>query len=953
MVSQTILVGDRTVINVRLSIETAELGEVTVVAFGTQKKESVVSSITTINPKDLRVPSSNLTTALAGRLSGIIAYQRSGEPGQDNADFFIRGVTSFGYTASPLILIDGVETTSAALAQIQPDDIASFSILKDASATSLYGERGANGVIMVTTKEGKEGKAKASVRYETSVSSPTKQLKLADPVSYMKLSNESVLTRDPLGVLPYTQEKIESTQAGIFPLLYPATDWYNMLFKKSTINERLNFNVSGGGKVARYYVAATYNQDNGVLKVDSRNNFNSNIDLKNYLIHSNININVTKTTEVVARLHATFQDYTGPLDGGADLFSKVMHTNPVLFPAYYPQDKNNEFTQHILFGNYDVGGYENPYADLMRGYKDATNSNMMAQFEVKQDLNFILKGLKIRGLFNTSRYSSFDVSRYYNPFYYAIGFYDKATNDYTLTGLNPQTGTEYLNYSEGAKDVTATTYMEAAVNYDRVFATDHVVSGLLVFHRRNQLVGNAGTLQNSLAFRNLGLAGRGTYAYKDRYFLEANFGYNGSERFSTQHRFGFFPSMGVGWIVSKEAFWKGDFKRIMPMLKLKATTGLVGNDAIGSATDRFFYLSQVNMNDASKQHTFGLDAQNTENGITVTRYANPDITWETANKTNIGLEMKLLGFLNINADFYKEHRTNILMNRAYIPTTMGLQSIPRANVGEAQGRGIDLSIDFDKSLNSNWWIVGHANFTYATSEYKVYEEPDYSKTPWKSRIGQSLGQSWGYVAERLFVDEYEVRNSPTQAADAMAGDIKYKDINGDGVINELDQVPIGFPVTPEIIYGFGFSTGFKNFDLSCFFQGLGRESFWIDPTSTAPFVNQAALLKVYEDSHWSENNRDLYALWPRLSNNLNVNNDYRSTWFMRNGAFLRLKSLEFGYSMPKKLTQKIGVTKARWYASGTNLMTFSSFKLWDPEMAGNGLGYPIQKVMNVGLQVSF
>lgn len=950
---QEISIGNRKEINVTLQPSSDELDEAVVVAFGTQKRREMVGSVTSINPTELKVPSSNLTTALAGRISGLIAYQRSGEPGQDNADFFIRGVTSFGYTAAPLILIDGLEMRSEDLARIQPDDIASFSIMKDASATSLYGARGANGVILVTTKEGKEGKAQVSIRYERSLSAPTQSLELADPVAYMKLNNEAVLTRDPLGVLPYPQEKIEGTAAGDNPLLYPAVDWHDMLFKKSTMNERVNFNVSGGGKVARYYVAATYNQDNGVLKVDRRNNFNSNIDLKKYLLRSNVNINLTNTTEVIARLHATFDDYTGPLDGATDLFNKVIHANPVRFLPYYEPDRSNELTQHPLFGNYDVGGYLNPYADLMKGYKDYTNSLMMAQFEVKQNFDFLLKGLKLRGLFSTTRYSAFDVQRFYNPFYYTLSGYDKRTGEYILFPLNEEEGTEHLDYLEGKKEVTSNTYIESAVSYDQVFNEVHTVNGLLVFNMRNRLVGNAGSLQNSLAFRNMGLAGRATYGFKNRYYIEGNFGYNGSERFSQAQRFGFFPSVGVSWLVSNEDFWNDRLKSAVSLFKLRFTHGLVGNDAIGSSSDRFFHLSQVNMNDPNKRFTFGTEFQNTQNGITVDRYENPDITWETAQKTNLGLELRVLNSMDINIDVYREKRANILMNRAYIPTTMGLQSIPRANVGKAKGQGVDASLDYQKNFANGLWLVGRVNVTYATSEYLAYEEPDYSATPWKSRIGYSLGQQWGYVAERLFVDEYEVRNSPYQSADAMAGDIKYKDINYDGVINELDQVAIGYPTTPEVIYGFGFSAGFKGFDLSCFFQGLGRESFWIDHQKTAPFVNETALLKVYEQSYWSESNRDLYALWPRLSNKLNVNNNAVSTWFMQDGSFLRLKSLELGYSLPEELVKRASMSRIRAYASGLNLLTFSNFKLWDPEMAGEGLGYPVQMVVNLGLQVSF
>ena len=960
--SQKIEVGNQKVINVKLNQKVDELEEVTVVAFAKQKKESVLSSITTVKPSELKVPSSNLTTALAGRIAGLISYQRSGEPGQDNAEFFIRGVTSFGYASSPLILIDGLEMASSDLARMQPDDIASFSIMKDATATALYGARGANGVILVTTKEGKEGKAKISVRFETAVSAPTMQLELADPVTYMNLHNEAVVTRDPLGIQPYNQEKIAMTLAGNNPLIYPAVDWHDMLFKNSTVNNRLNFNVSGGGKVARYYVAGTVNQDNGMLKIDNRNNFNNNIDLKRYLIHSNVNINITNTTEMIVRLHASFDDYTGPIDGGSTLYNKVMRTSPVLYPAVYPPDDAHQYTQHTLFGNYGAGNYINPYADMVKGYKDYSQSTITAQFELKQDLGFILDGLNVRGLFSTNRSSYFDVNRFYNPFYYSVASFNKLENTYVLDVLNPTVGTEFLNYSEGTKTVFSTTYAEAALSYGKNFGEKHDVSAMLVGTMRNRSAANAGTLQESLPFRNLGLAGRTTYSYSKRYFLEANFGYNGSERFAKNHRFGFFPSVGTGWILSNEEFYGEAIKRIIPKLKFKATYGLVGNDQIGSANDRFFFLSEVNMNNAARGATFGSEFGYSRNGVSISRYENQNIAWEIAAKTNLGLEMSLLKGFEINVDVYKEHRKNILMNRAYIPHSMGLQATPRANLGEASGKGIDFSVDYQKNFQNGVWMTGRVNFTYATSKYKVYEEPDYSATPWKSRVGSSLGQVWGYVAERLFVDESEVANSPYQGLEVMAGDIKYKDINGDGQISGLDQVPIGYPTTPEIVYGFGFSTGYKGVDFSCFFQGVAREAFWIDTYNTAPFIDtdgtsssisQNALLQVYADDHWSEYDRNVFALWPRLSNEINANNRALSTWFMRDGSFLRLKSAEVGYTIPLKLTERIGVTKTRLYVSGTNLLTFSAFKLWDPEMAGNGSGYPIQRVINFGLQVSF
>ena len=959
--SSETVVGTKTAVHITLKATAQQLDDVTVVAFAKQKKESVIASITTIKPAELKVPSSNLTTALAGRMSGLIAYQRSGEPGQDNAQFFIRGVTTFGYKKDPLILIDNNEVTTQELSRLQTDDIASFSIMKDATATALYGSRGANGVILVTTKEGAEGKAQISVRLEKSISKPTDMVELADPITYMKLHNEAVLTRNPMGITPYGPNKIAGTIEGVNPYVYPMTDWYKIMFKDQAVNDRLNFNVSGGGKIARYYLAGSASQENGMLNVDKLNNFNNNIKLKRYMLRSNININVTKTTEAVVRLQGSFDDYSGPIDGGTGLFQKVMQTNPVLFPPYFKPDITNQFTQHVLFGNYDKGQYINPYADMVKGYKEYTASQMSAQFELKQQLDFITEGLSLRALFNTNRYAFFDVQRFYNPFYYQISLYDKASDKYTLAPLNDLTGTEYVDYREGIKDINSTTYFETALSWDQTYNKKHTLSGLLVYTMREQLFANAGDLQKSLPYRNIGLASRATYAYDSRYFLEANFGYNGSERFSKKERFGFFPSAGIGWFISNEAFWNEGLKRVINKLKLKGTYGLVGNDAIGDSNDRFFYLSNVNMNNSAMASSFGTYGNNSKNGISISRYPNDAITWETSKKLNIGLEIGIWDGLDILADVFKEDRSNILMTRSFIPTTMGLQAATRANVGEAMSKGIDISLNYSKSFSNSLWLSGMANFTYATSIFTSYEEPDYSTTPWRSRVGRSLNQTWGYVAERLFVDEEEIRNSPVQFGNYKAGDIKYKDINKDGKITDADMVPMGYPTVPDIVYGFGFSGGYKGFDLSCFFQGLARESFWIDSQATSPFANYSAssivvsnaLLKVYADDHWSEDNRNLYALWPRLSETLISNNNQTSNWFMRDGSFIRLKSVEFGYTLPKKLIAKAKMTNLRFYFSGTNLLTFSKFKLWDPEMGGNGLGYPIQKVYNFGLQLSF
>ncbi|RPE09979.1 TonB-dependent receptor [Chitinophaga lutea] len=947
------------VMNIILRPAEGKVDEVVVVAHGRQKKTEVVGAVTSIKPGELKIPVSNLTNALAGKLAGIIAFQRSGEPGFDNADFFVRGVTTFGYRKSPLILIDNIEASSTDLARLQVDDIASFSIMKDATATALYGSKGANGVILITTKEGREGSVNLSFRAENSLSQSTRNVELADPVTYMELANEAVLTRNPLGGLLYSRDKIENTRKGLDPVVFPSTDWQEKLLKKSTNNQRYNLSLSGGGKVARYYVSGAMNIDNGILKVDRKSNFNSNSRLRSYSLRSNINLNLTSTTEMTARLSGSFDDYSGPLAGGADIYKQIMESNSVLFPAYYEPTDETRYVKHIMFGNSADGQYNNPYSDLQKGYRQSSRFNINAQVGMRQKLDFVTQGLSARGMVNLQRNGSFAVNRAYNPFYYIAYNYDYATKGYSIRPINLEAGqsqapagTEYLDYQEGEKVLSADFYGELALDYGRVFNKIHSVGATLVGIAKNSLVGNAGSLQSSLPFRNVGLSGRVNYVYDSRYALEFNFGYNGSERFHKSHRFGFFPSAGVGYTVSNEDFWE-PIRRIVPKLKLRATYGLVGNDAIGSPTDRFFYLSNVNMNSGDRGMRFGTLKDYTLSGIDISRYANNNISWEKAGKTNLGFETSILGKLNIDMDMWQERRSNILMDRASIPTTMGLSAVSRANVGKAQSQGFEVAIDFSQRLNSKWWAKGMANFTYATSRFDVYEEPEYKEKN-KLHVGRSLSQNWGYIAERLFVDDLDARNSPRQSFGPYGGgDIKYRDINGDGRITELDQAPIGFPSAPEIVYGFGISSGYGRFDFSIFFQGLARESFWIDAKSTSPFVReQRQLLKVWADNHWSEDNRNIYALWPRLSVDENANNIQTSTWFMRNGALLRIKSAELGFTLPDQLMRRLRLSNARFYVNGVNLFTFSKFNLWDVEMGGNGLGYPIQRVINAGVTLS-
>ncbi len=983
-ISEEVLVGDQETINFELEEDLVGIEEITVVGFGTQKKTSMVSSISTISAKELKTSSSNLTTALAGKISGMISYQRSGEPGQDNAEFFIRGLSSFGTgKVDPLILIDGIESSQNDMARLQPDDIATFSVLKDATAAAVYGARGANGVVLITTKAGKAGRTKFDFRVENRISSNTQNIKLADNITYMNLANEAALTsrvsKNP--ILPYSNQKIQHTMDGDDPYLYPNNDFIDQLVKDRTMNQAYNLSASGGSEKARYYVAGTYNIDNGILKVDPINNFNSNISLKNYSIRTNINLQLTKTTEAIVRMYGQFDDYNGPIGGGSRNYNNALWANPVKFPTVYPSEYL-PYVEHPLFGGAVTGiGSEiiltNPYAEMVKGYQVHKSSNMQPQFEFKQDLNMVLPGLSARAMTYVKRYSYFELERFYDPFYYeaSVSPVDGSTmlrnlNDGGANSIGT-VGTETLDYREGDKKVNSQLYLEAAANYNHSFNDKHDVTGMLIFLASEFTSGNEGDLTSSLPKRNMGVSGRFTYGYNTRYMAEFNFGYNGTEKFAANHRYGFFPSVGLGYLVSNEDYFLG-LKNILSNLKLRASFGLIGNDQIGNDSERFFYLSDVRLNDGTYGAIFGEDRGTGyyRDGVSIRRYANENISWEKSKQINLGADLQLFNSVDIIIDVYKQHRTNILQSRSDIGSTMGLLSSPKTNFGEVRSHGIDLDVNYNKSFMSGLFAIARGNFTYASNEYAKVDEVNYPENEYyRTRIGNSTKQRFGFVAERLFVDDVEAANAPTQFGEYGGGDIKYHDMNGDGTISAADMVPIGHPTVPEIVYGFGGTIGYKDFDISFYFQGVARTSIFIDPVKISPFVlsggldignntrlsqgAQTGLLEVIADDHWSEDNRNLYAFWPRLSDTWVNNNLQASTWWMRNGSFLRLKSVEAGYNVPNDLISKFKLQDLRIYFTATNLFVLSKFKLWDPEMGSSGLGYPIQSVYSMGIKLAF
>ena len=956
--SQEIIVAAQKKINVILKESFDQLDEIQVVAFSKQKKNSVIGSITTLKVSELKQPTSNITNTLAGQISGLISYQRSGEPGADNAAFFIRGVTTFGFNNSPLILLDGLQITTSDLARLEPDNIASFSIMKDATATSLYGARGANGVVLVTTKIGKKGKAKVSVRYENSMSSPSKINSFLGAVDYMELYNRAQRSRDQSANLLYSKQKIEGTRNGLNPNIYPDVDWYRELFKDFALNKRLNVNINGGGEVAQYYLSVTNANETGLLKVDPLNNFNSNININRSNLRANININLSKTTKVAAKFYSLFERYNGPIVSASDIFYQVSQANPANFPKTYDPDEATANFNHTLFGNKGNGGFPNPYAESVRGYKDRFSNTTLAQFKINQDLSFITEGLKLRAMASVRTYTESQNERSYTPFYY--GSNETQTPEGVVNALYQiQEGTEFLNPPTLGNNGNSNFYYEAVLEYNKTVKEKHEFGGLLVSYFQEALntISGGNPAFSTLPSRNTGVSGRAAYNYGSRYFGEFNFGYNGSEKFAKKNRFGFFPSVGFGWIISNEAYFEENIPSVN-LLKLRYTYGLVGNDGISSASDRFFYLSDVNINNRGTGYSFGSNYNNYYNGYVVNRYANESVTWEVATKTNYGLELGLFNKINIIADYFTEKRRNIYMERQYIPETSGLTTSIDSNIGEVFTQGIDLSIDYNHAFSGDFYITARGNFTYSTNEIVANGEPEFQNKN-LSRLGYPVNQQWGYVAERLFVDQEDINNSPEQfngfstTNSYLPGDIKYTDINQDGVINESDQTPIGKPNVPEIVYGFGVSAVYKDFDLSLFMQGSARSSFFINPNDISPFVNERNALSIIADNHWSENNPDPNAFWPRLSTYEIDNNQKPSTWWLRDGDFLRLKSVEFGYTIPRKTGRVFESAKTRLYLTGLNLLNFAKFKLWDPEMAGNGLGYPPQRVINIGAQVNF
>ena len=953
----------KTKIDVRLNPKAENIEEVAVVAFGTQKKESVVSAITTVDARTLKSSNSDLTSQFAGKIAGIIGWQQGGIPGalteeEMNTKFYIRGITSFqkGANLDPLILLDGVEASKLDLARIDPEDIETFSVMKDASASAMYGARGANGVIIVTTKKGEEGAVYTSVRYEAIATMPTSEIDVVDPITWMEMYNQALISRDPTAMPKYSAERIARTGSKKYPSwVYPANDWYKTLFKNFAVNHHMGINIRGGSKVIQYYASINHNRDEGMLKTDRLNQFDVNIKNNNTTFRVNLNIDLSKGIKLVVNSYSTIDSYHGPLKDVTEAYSLAFYANPVDFAPTYPADDTYNWP-HLRFGKSSSG--TNPYAEIQAGYKDRTRFSTMNRLEYIQNLAPLLKGLEFRGDISFSQTGYYSNPYSTSPFYYRLLDYNHVTGKHTLEALNPLEGNRTL--SKGSGSVSGSNQLSYNIKLLHTGAwKDHTTSYIAVLSGQETTKSSPISVLDGIRQRNLGLSMRLSYGYKERYYIEGSFGYNGSERFAKKHRMGFFPSVGGAWVASKEPFMMGA-ANWLSFLKLRLSYGKVGNDGIIN-NPRFVHLPSISQGNDVVSFRPG---ENTIKPYVISGYPNEDITWEIAEQVNFGLEATFFnGLFETTVDIYQQIRHNVLDKRTVVPEAMGLGIQPLDNIGKVKSQGLDFSGKIQHAFSPDLWVILNGTLTYNKAVFEEIEEAA-DKPYYQWRKGHDISQAVGYIAEGLFRDEQEIANSPVQGGDLMPGDIRYRDVNDDGVVDVEDAVHIGFPTTPRLIYGFNGFVNYKGLEFSFAFQGSGQRGFFINPAAMSPFANNHALLTAIYKDHWSTDNMSERPLWPRLSTkNIIEHNPQEdassdketrmSTYFLRECRFLRCTSLELAYNLPKQWSRKLALKNLKVFVRANNPFIISNFDLWDVELGNNGFNYPIQKTYSVGLNVNF
>lgn len=953
-VTKEVELNGQSVLTVTLAEAVDELSEVVVVGYGTQKKITVTGSISSVNMADMKTPVPSLSNALAGKVAGIISMQSSGEPGYDNSQFTIRGLGTFTGNTSPLIIVDGVQRDDVNSAfggsfnNIDPEDVASISLLKDASSTAMYGAKGANGVLIITTKRGVVGKPKISLKAETGITGFTERPKMLDGIQYMELFNEA---RTNMGLLPnFSNEQIQKVASGLDPYLYPNVNWIDEVYKEHSTLTNANLNINGGTESVRYYISSSFYNQTGPYKVEKLNGYDPNLNFKRYDFRSNIDVNVTSSTLLQLNVGAMLVNARYPGIGAGSLWYQSYATTPVAFPTRYPDGK--------WAGPIANGGVNPLNAVQNSGYSDEFRPAVQSVFTVNQKMDVLTPGLASYARFSFDSYGDFNNRRSgVNDNWQAIGRDGNGDLMYTQTRI----GQQFLGYSQGS-DGERIMYLEGNVNYDRTF-NNHRVGAMFLYNMRNRLKSTAGDVINAIPFRNQSLAGRITYGYKDKYLLEVNAGYTGSENFQKGSKFGLFPSISGGWVISNENFFK-PLSNTFSLLKLRGSYGVVGNDNIGEG-GRFPYLTQIGSGGSTG---FGLNGT-WYGGLTENLLGVENLTWEKAYKGGVGLEIGLFNKLNLIIDGFDERRKDILIRRESISSIVGLGSTAvYANLGEMSNRGMDASMEYTDQIG-NVGIRVFGNVTYSKNKIIFADEP-VRKYTYQNQAGYALNEFLGYVADGYFTDQNDIDSRPEQKFGVVKpGDIRYKDQNGDGVIDAYDARRLGKSPFPSWLYGAGFSLAYKKFDLSLFFQGVadvgimangsliygngaGADGVGVVPFSGMGQYANNTLAKVLD--RWTEENPRQDAYYPRLSvAGLSDNNYLNSTHWLKDGSYIRLKQASLGYTLTSEKLKKAGAPILYFYASGQNLLTFSKFKIWDPELGSNGAKYPITRMMTLGMRAQF
>lgn len=950
--------------DVALEEQVNELEETVIVGYGTQRKISNIGAQSSMKMEDIKTPSASLTTTLAGRLAGVVAVQRTGEPGKDAADIWIRGISTPN-TSSPLVLVDGVERS---FNDIDPEDIESLTTLKDASATAVYGVRGANGVILIKTKPGKVGKPTVSADYYESFTRFTKMVDLADGITYMNAANEAM--RNDGIATKYTEDQIRNTIAGKDSYLYPNVDWLKEIFNDWGHNRRVNVNVRGGSEKVAYYASVSYFNETGMTVTDKNiNTYDSKMKYSRYNFTTNLNIDVTPTTKVEIGAQGYLGEGNYPAISSADLYNAAMSISPVEYPKMFFVNG-----QAYVPGTSTNNNFNNPYSQATRrGYDNLTKNQIYSNLRITQDLDMLTKGLKLTAMYAFDVYNEIHVHQDRAESTY--NFLDTSV-PYDMDGQpilqRIYEGSNVLSYKQETSG-NKKTYLEASLNYDRTFNDDHRVSALFLFNQQSKLLYPKGTLEDAIPYRMMGIAGRATYSWKDRYFAEFNIGYNGAENFSPKHRFGTFPAFGVGWVISNEKFWQ-PLSKTVSFLKIRYTDGKVGNSEVSDR--RFMYLDQMKEN-GDYGYKFGPNGTKWSGYETVNMAV--DLIWEESRKQDLGIDIKLFNDdLSIVFDLFKERRENILLKREHsIPSFLGYNtSAPYGNIGIIENKGFDGTIEYNKRINKDWVLALRGNITFNKDKWIQGELPE-QKYEWMNQYGRNINGVKGYVAEGLFtqaeIDDMARWESLSDANKAItpkpfasqfgtvkAGDIKYKDLNNDGQIDAYDQTYISRGDVPTTVYGFGFTVGWKDLSVGMMFQGVAGAERVLNGSSINPFNGGGGSGNLYSNigDRWTEENPDQNAFYPRLSygseTTSNINNFQKSTWWVRNMNFLRLKTLQVSYNLPKPWVNKVHLKNAAVYVMGTNLFTLSRFKLWDPELnTDNGASYPNTTSYSVGINFTF